>query len=76
MRAASHPVRRNARGEPTVDQGTVHGFPVTYNPDTNRYCVHAIGATDGTGVLKDFSDLRNAVQFARRLARARQPKTP
>jgi hypothetical protein len=55
-----------ANQEPLVDQGHVHGLPVSWNPDDDRFYVHKIGTTDGTNVLATFKSWRNAVQFARR----------
>ena len=47
-----HPrVRKNASGEYEVDQGDVYGFPVTYNPDDDRFYLHQEGTVDGTAVL-------------------------
>jgi len=57
--------------EPLVDQGHVHGLPVSWNPDDDRFYVHKIGTTDGTNVLAIFKSWHNAVQFARRKVTAR-----
>ncbi len=61
-----HTVKRDASGEPLVDQGLVHGFPCTYNPDDFMFYIHRPGTTDGTAVRARFADWRNAVQYARR----------
>lgn len=63
------PCKRGANGEPLVDQGHVHGLPVSWNPDDDRFYVHKIGTTDGTNVLGTFSAWRNAVQYARRVTK-------
>lgn len=67
---SSHRCRMAPNGDPYVDQGHVHGLPVSWNPDDDRFYVHKIGTTDGTNVLGTFSSWRNAVQFARRKAQA------
>jgi len=72
MRAIPHHMRTDAQGQPAVDQGTVYGFPVTFNPDTNYFYVHAPGTDDGTNVLLARRDWRNLVQSARRLAQTRK----
>jgi hypothetical protein len=60
-------MRRNGNGEPAVDQGVVDGFPVTFNPDTGQFYVHAQGTRDGTNILSAGRDWRNIVQSAHRL---------
>ena len=63
-----HRVREDAPGQPSIDQGLVHGLPVSFNPDINAFHVHAPGTTDGTNVLATAREWRNLVQRARRLA--------
>lgn len=62
--------KRDRQNFPDVDQGTVHGLPVTWNPDDSKFYVHKAGTTDGTNVLGMFKSWTNAVQFARRKGRA------
>lgn len=57
---------RDRNGDPVVDQGLIHDYPITFNPDDELFYVHAPDTTDGTNVLGRFKDWRNAVQFARR----------
>ena len=66
-----HRVRKDANGVPCVDQGEIHGFPVTYNPDDDRFYIHEPGTTDGTNVIVARQDWRNIVQCARKLRKER-----
>jgi hypothetical protein len=67
---ARYSVKRDPDGQPAINQGEVHGHPVTFNPDDGRFYIHAPGTTDGTNVLSAQREFRNAVQFARRQAAA------
>ena len=67
-------LKTHPNGEPMVEQGLVHGSPATFNPDDNRFYIHAPGTMDGTNVLATFADWRNAVQYARRRAIAMREK--
>jgi len=67
MRSIAYHMRRDGNGEPAVDQGPVHGFPVTFNPDTGQFYVHTQGTCDGTNILAARRDWRNIVQCAHRL---------
>ena len=54
-------------GEPQINQGTVHGFPVSWNPDTDRFYLHdkdkdEIVLNTFVGTMTGF---RNLVQSAR-----------
>lgn len=68
--SSGHVLKLGASGDPLVDQGLVHGMPASWNPDDNRFYIHARGTVDGTNVLGTFSLWRNAVQFARRQDRS------
>jgi len=46
--------------EPCVDQGTLNGWHMSWNPDDGRYYVE-----DATGA-RTFKDWRNAIQYARK----------
>ena len=70
MNPTRYSVKRMPCGEPDIDQGLVHGFPVTFNPDDQRFYLHAPGTTDGTNVLSTKREFRNIVQEARRRAGA------
>lgn len=54
-----------AGGEPMVDQPTVNGHAISWNPDDGRYYVHP--AEDrATPAIATFKEFRNAVQYAKR----------
>lgn len=69
MKRGFHPSpARDAAGF-AVEQPEVFGFPVTYNPDDERFYLHAVGALDGSRVLGTFAGPRawaNLIQFAKR----------
>ncbi len=67
---ATHHVKRLPSGEPDVDQGLVHGFQCTYNPDDGKFYLHEPGTEDGAGVWATRTDWRNIVQVARQRAAA------
>jgi hypothetical protein len=65
-----HPrARKSAGGTYEIDQGDVYGFPVTYNPDNDRFYLHSGGVQDGTGVLGTWAandrGWANLIQFVR-----------
>lgn len=62
-------LKKVAPGVPAIKQGIVAGHPISWNPDDARFYVHATGVMDGTEVLGTFVELRNANQFARKLAK-------
>jgi len=68
MRGIPYSMKQEQSGGPAVHQGLVHGLPVTYNPDDDRFYIHEPGTTDGTNVMARVRDWKNAVQTARRLA--------
>ena len=47
---------------PAINQGVVHGWYLSWNPDDDRFYV---GAANGLATAT-FSELRNAVQYARK----------
>lgn len=51
-------------GSPAVDQGVCNGWPISYNPDDDRYYVHWPDEDQNTRAR--FKDFSNAVQFCRR----------
>ena len=53
---------------PLIDQGVVHGFPATWNPDDGKFYLHAVGTIDGTNVLGRFKRWGNFTAFAKRKA--------
>lgn len=57
--------KRLPSGRFEVDQGEVNGYPISFNPDDQRFYVHEKGTTDGTATLATFKEVRNAVQYAR-----------
>lgn len=57
--------KRNADGEPLIEQGLVHGKRVTWNPDDALFYVHA----PRNETLGRFKEWRNTVQYARRLSK-------
>jgi hypothetical protein len=46
-----------------VDQGEIHGWPVSFNPDDDRFYVHEKNQDADTRAT--FKDYRNAVQYCR-----------
>lgn len=67
--SAGHRLTKLADGTPAIDQGEVEGHPITWNPDVEKFHVHALGVTDGTEVLGTFARLANATHHARKLAK-------
>lgn len=69
MKRAPHRVRRLPNGLTDVEQHTINGFEISFNPDTDKFCVHAPPLAeypDESGVIiAQFKEMRNAVQFAR-----------
>lgn len=49
-------------GEPTVEQGLVHGWEVSYNPDTECFCAHA--PIEGS-IVATFNLWRNLVYWCK-----------
>ena len=58
---APSPLQRASDGQPAVTQATVNGWPITWNPDDERFHVQRLDRTSaGT-----FKELRNARQYAK-----------
>lgn len=76
MSAHVYYLKRLPTGEPEVDQGTVHGFPVSYNPDDEKFYILQpdVAELNDAEVLGRFKGWRNAVQFARTLRRKAERK--
>lgn len=68
--STGYKVKRDILGFPQIEQGLVHGLPVTWNPDDDKFYVHKIGIEDGTNVLGKFHQWPNAVYFAKRKMKA------
>jgi len=50
--------------EPEVNQGTINGWHLSWNPDDNRFYV---SENEGGSLVKaTFKDWKNAVQYARK----------
>ena len=60
-KAPQHRRRRDARGEPLVDQGILNGFSLSWNPDDDRYYIQR-----GEDTVAAFRHWRNATTYARR----------
>jgi hypothetical protein len=75
-KAKEHFVRKDADGWIAIDQGTHHGFPVSYNPDDEHFYVHAPDSQDGLGCLGRFKSWGNAMYFAKQKAKARGDSLP
>ena len=69
MEAKRFKCKRDTFLFPYIDQGLVHGLPVTWNPDDEKFHVHATGIEDGTQVLGRFTSWNNTVAFAQRKGR-------
>ncbi len=59
----AHFCRIYADGEPEVEQGKHHGFILSWNPDDNRYYVHA--PDEDKTVCATFKRWTNAVRWAK-----------
>lgn len=58
---AGYRLQRNENGEPLVDQGSVNGHEMSWNPDDSRFYVHG----EHGKVLAMFKEWRNAVYYAK-----------
>ena len=56
-------IRVHANGNIAVEQESVNGWDISYNPDDARFYVHRPDA-EGT-IEKTYNTLRNARQYAR-----------
>lgn len=63
MSHARFPCKLDSVGVPVVNQGDVHGWAVSWNPDDNRFYVHAPDEDSTTRAV--FKDWRNVIQYCR-----------